>query len=148
MDDGDLDDELWGKLGGAADDAASEADADPDEANLDVEVGPPIRVTFVVKADKVPVAPWAQGWRIGAMGPTDGQVMLVCEHDIDLSPVAQLSAITGLLGTIKQARLDVTWWAIQTRGPLETEGAGTDDLDDEFADLLDGDVPEAPPGAD
>lgn len=84
----------------------------------DVEVGPPIRVTFVVRADAVPVAPWAQGWSVGAIGPIEGHVTLLFEHDIDDAPVAQLAAITGLLQTIKQAKLDVKWWAMQTRGPL------------------------------
>ncbi|MCW2923859.1 MAG: hypothetical protein JWM98_1263, partial [Thermoleophilia bacterium] len=132
MDDEDLDDELWGKLSGPADGA--DAPGDDDDDVVEVEVGPPIRVTFVVRADKVPVAPWAQGWRVGAIGPDQGQVMLVCEHDIELSPVAQLSAITGLLGTFKAAKLDIAWWAIQTRGPVATDGSpmsDTEDLDSE-----------------
>ncbi len=126
-------DDVWDKVGGAA------PEPEPDAAQV-VDMGPPIRATFILRADKVPVAPWAQGWTVGAIGPTpDGHVTLVCEHDLDASPVAQLSAITGILGTIKQAQLEVVWWAIQTRGPLELGGA-SEDLDREFGELL-GDQP-------
>lgn len=111
-------------------------DADIDSGPVEVvDPGAPIRVTVVLRSESIPVAPWAQGWRIGAIGPAEGHVTLFCEHDIDVSPVAQLSAITGLLGTIKQARLDVAWWAIQSRGPIEVEPQ--DDLDRELAALLD-----------
>jgi hypothetical protein len=124
----DLDD-VWDKVGGAT------PEVDPDGEVIDM--GPPIRVTFVIKSDKIPVAPWAQGWSVGALGPTpDGHVTLVCEHAMDASPVAQLSAITGMLSTIKQAHLDLVWWAMQTRGPLEEPEA--EDLDRELGELLGG----------
>lgn len=123
-------DDVWDKVGGAP-----EPEPEPEPEGEVVELGPPIRVSFVVRADRIPVAPWAQGWRVGAIGPTeDGHVTLVCEHDMDASPVAQLSAITGILGTLKQAQLDVVWWAMQTRGPLEL--GATPDLDAEFGALL------------
>jgi hypothetical protein len=127
----DLDD-VRDKVGGSSPDDVAE---EPGE----IDVGPPIRATFVIKSDKLPVAPWAQGWTVGAIGPTDdGHVTLVCEHDMDASPVAQLSAITGILGTLKQAQLEVVWWAMQTRGPLELNAV--QDLDAEFGDLLGGDA--------
>jgi len=140
--DGDLDD-VWDKMSGPAPD---EAPVDDDEGSEDgevVEIGPPVRVTFLIRSTKIPVAPWAQGWRVGAIGPNEeGHVTLICEHDIDLSPVAQLSAVTGLLGTIKQAQLDLVWWAIQTRGPFPGEHPeATDDLDQELSDLLGGGIP-------
>jgi hypothetical protein len=72
----------------------------------------------VVRADKVPVAPWAQGWQVYSAGPIDGMVTLIFEHEIDTNPAHQLAAVTGLLGTIQHARLDTVWWVIQTRGPL------------------------------
>jgi hypothetical protein len=129
----DLDD-VWDKVGGAT------PEPEPEEQVIDM--GPPIRATFVIKADRIPVAPWAQGWSVGALGPTpDGHVTLVCEHDMDASPVAQLSAITGILGTLKQAQLDVVWWAMQTRGPLK-EGE-PEDLDRELGELLGQDPPES-----
>ena len=122
----DLDD-VWDKVGGAT----------PEPEEPVVDMGPPIRATFVIKSDRIPVAPWAQGWTVGALGPTpDGHVTLVCEHDMDASPVAQLSAITGMLGTIKHAQLELVWWAMQTRGPLE-EGEA-EDLDRELGELLGG----------
>lgn len=108
--------------------------ADPSDEQVVVDLGPAVRATFLIRADKVPVAPWAQGWRVGSIGPENGHVTLVCEHDIDRSPVAQLSAITGILGTIKQAQLDVVWWTVQTRGPLELDEP---DLDAELRRLLD-----------
>lgn len=147
MDDDDLDDDVWDKLNGPAGDGVlpDGDDEDDDEIEVEVEVGPPVRVTFVIRADKIPVAPWAQGWRVGALGPDNGQIMLVCEHDIDLSPVAQLSAVTGLLATLKAAQLDLVWWAVQTRGPLITDTLGVADLDSEFSDLLGGDMPDPPP---
>lgn len=107
--------------------------ASGDEEQVVVDLGPPVRATFLIRADKVPVAPWAQGWRVGSIGPENGHVTLVCEHDIDLSPVAQLSAITGILGTLKQAQLDVVWWTMQTRGPLELDKP---DMDSELRRLL------------
>lgn len=122
----DLDD-VWEKLGGATPPPGQ--DAEPA-----IDIGPPVRVTFLVRADTVPVAPWAQGWRVGTIGPEGGHVTIVCEHDIDLSPVAQLSAVTGILGTLKQAQLEVVWWTIQARGPLEQ---GQTDVDAEFSQLLD-----------
>lgn len=139
MDD-DLDDDLWGKIGGPAPedgDAAASAGPAP-EPGAEVDIGPPVRATFLVRSDKVPVAPWAQGWRVGTIGPEGGHVTIVCEHDIDLSPVAQLSAVTGILGTLKQAQLEVVWWTIQTRGPLELDRP---DMDDELSKLLGGEPP-------
>jgi hypothetical protein len=127
-------DDVWDKVGGAAPDADETVGADGDDEGI--EVGPPIRVTIVVKADTIPVAPWAQGWSIGAIGPHEGHVTLVCEHEMDQSPVAQLSAITGILGTVKQAQLDLVWWAIQTRGPLEPPAE--DDVDAGLSKLLGG----------
>jgi hypothetical protein len=135
MDEDELGD-VWGSIGGPT--PESEADgADDDEVQV-VDVGPPVRATFLVKSDKVPVAPWAQGWRVGTIGPEGGHVTIVCEHDIDLSPVAQLSAVTGILGTLKQAHLEIVWWTIQTRGPLELDKP---DMDDELAKLLQPDEP-------
>lgn len=136
--DDDLGDDVWDKLSGPAPEPTA-GDDEPDDAGSEqvvVDVGPPVRATFVVRADRVPVAPWAQGWRVGSIGPEGGHVTLVCEHDMDLSPVAQLSAVTGLLGTIKQAQLDVVWWTIQTRGPLELDAAEPD-MDAELQRLLD-----------
>lgn len=124
--------DVWDRVGGPTPD--EESDGGPDEQEV-VDMGPPVRATFLVRSDKVPVAPWAQGWRVGTIGPEGGHVTIVCEHDIDLSPVAQLSAVTGILGTLKQAQLDVVWWTIQTRGPLELHGT---DFDAELRDLLGG----------
>jgi hypothetical protein len=101
-----------------------------------VDPGPPIRVTMVLAADKVPVAPWAQGWRVGAIGPVEGHVTMLFEHDVSDSPVAQLAAITGLLGTIKQARLEVAWWAIQSRAPIPGEEPEAPSLDEQLSDFL------------
>lgn len=131
MTDDELDD-VWDKLGGPAPEEV--AGEEPEEAAI--EIGPPLRVTFLVRADTVPVAPWAQGWRVGSIGPEGGHVTLVCEHDIDLSPVAQLSAVTGILGTLKQARLEIVWWTVQARGPLELNRPT--DIDEELSKLLDG----------
>ncbi|MCB0879995.1 MAG: hypothetical protein KDC46_13575 [Thermoleophilia bacterium] len=133
MDDDDLGDDTWDKIGGAAPNEES-GDATADEEPQVIDMGPPVRATFLVRADSVPVAPWPQGWRVGAIGPENGHVTLVTENDIDLSPVAQLSAITGVLGTLKNAQLDVVWWTIQTRGPLELDQT---DIDDELQQLLD-----------
>jgi len=124
-----FDDDMWDRVSGHGE---SDEGSAADEAVVDP--GPPVRVTIVIRSETIPVAPWAQGWRIGALGPVDGFITLICEHDVELSPVAQLSAITGLLGTVKQAQLDLVWWAIQTRGPIEAPA--TDDLDQELADLL------------
>jgi hypothetical protein len=134
------DDELWGRIGGPApQDPAGAPDGEhetpPEQPAIDL--GPPVRATFLLRSDKVPVAPWAQGWRVGSIGPENGHVTLVCEHDIDLSPVAQLSAITGILGTLKQAQLEIVWWTIQTRGPLELDKP---DMDAELSRLLDPDA--------
>lgn len=131
MADDELDD-VWDKLN---DDSSGEASSD--EAVV-IEAGPPVQVTVVIRADRIPVAPWAQGWRVGAIGPDDGHVTLLFEHDIDATPVAQLSAITGLLATVKAARLELVWWALQARAPLPLEGgaSGEPDLDQELADLL------------
>lgn len=137
----DLDDDVWGRIGGPA--PEQPADEPPAEDEPVVEIGPPVRATFLVRSDKIPVAPWAQGWRVGTIGPEGGHVTIVCEHDIDLSPVAQLSAVTGILGTLKQAQLDVVWWTIQARGPLELDGPA--DLDDELSKLL-GEEPPKPQG--
>lgn len=137
--DGDIDD-VWDKLTDDGRDDDADAAGDDDTSSVEevaVDLGPPVRVTFVVRATGIPVAPWAQGWRVGALGPdADGNVTLICEHDIDLSPVAQLSAVTGLLGTIKQAQLDLVWWAIQSRGPFPGEHQETESLEQELADLL------------
>lgn len=135
MDD-DLDD-VWDKLSGPTPDPEPGATA-PEDAAQAVDIGPPLRASFLVRADKVPVAPWAQGWRVGAIGPENGHVTIVAEHDIDLSPVAQLSAVTGFLGTLKQAQLEVVWWTIQARGPLELDKP---DMDAELERLL-GDQPD------
>jgi hypothetical protein len=138
MDD-DLGDDLWSKIGGPTPDAPGPDGADGTEGDESpaVDLGPPVRATFLLRVDKVPVAPWAQGWRVGSIGPENGHVTLVCEHDIDLSPVAQLSAITGILGTLKQAHLEIVWWTMQTRGPLDLEKP---DMDAELAKLLDPDA--------
>lgn len=129
--DDDFGDDVWDKVGGPT------PDEEPaDDEQVVVDMGPPVRATFIVRADAIPVAPWAQGWRVGAIGPEGGHVTLVCEHDIDVSPVAQLSAITDLLGTLKQARLEIVWWTLQTRGPLEI-GGPADDIDAELQQLLD-----------
>ena len=144
QDSGDLGDDVWDKLSGPAPDLETSGgdDAGTSEEQVVVDMGPPVRATFVIRAEKVPVAPWAQGWRVGSIGPEGGHVTLVCEHDIELSPVAQLAAVTGILGTIKQAKLDVVWWTIQTRGPLELNAP--DDMDAELQKLLDGEPgPEA-----
>lgn len=143
QDDGDLGGDLWDRIGGPTPDAEPVPEPAADEQPT-IDIGPPVRITFLLRADKVPVAPWAQGWRVGAIGPENGHVTLVCEHDIDLSPVAQLSAITGILGTLKTAQVDVVWWTIQTRGPLELDKP---DMDSELRQLLDrepGDAPEDP----
>ncbi len=140
----DLGDELWDRIGGAAPDDASAGEGAEGDAQQAIDIGPPVRATFLLRSDTVPVAPWAQGWRVGAIGPENGHVTIVCEHDIDLSPVAQLSAITGILGTLKQAQLEIVWWTIQTRGPLELDQP---DMDDELQQLLDrepGDAPDDP----
>lgn len=134
MDDDELGD-VWDRVGGSTPGPDPQEDAPEDEVQV-VDVGPPVRATFLVRADKVPVAPWAQGWRVGTIGPEGGHVTIVCEHDIDMSPVAQLSAVTGILGTLKQAQLDIVWWTIQTRGPLELDKP---DMDAELSKLLDGD---------
>ena len=139
----DLGDELWEKIGGDAGDATGDVD-EVGDAEQAIDIGPPIRATFLLRSDSVPVAPWPQGWRVGSIGPENGHVTLVTEHDIDLSPVAQLSAITGILGTLKNAQLEVVWWTIQTRGPLELDKP---DMDDELQQLLNrepGDAPEDP----
>lgn len=130
MGDDDIDDDVWGKVGGPAPEPEARPAAEGDEP---VDVGPPVRATFLVRSEKVPVAPWAQGWRVGTIGPEGGHVTIVCEHDIDVSPVAQLSAVTGILGTLKQAQLDVVWWTIQTRGPFELDKP---DMDAELSKLL------------
>jgi len=100
--------------------------------------GPPIRVVMVVVADTVPVAPWAQGWRVGATEPADGHVTMLFEHDVHDSPVAQLAAVTGLLGTIKAAHLEVIWWTIQTRAPFpgEVPEEPTANLEQQLSDFL------------
>lgn len=134
---GDELDDVWDRLGGA--DPGEGTAADEQDAVAAVDLGPPLRVTFVIRADKVPVAPWAQGWRVGTIGPEGGHVTIVCEHEIDLSPVAQLSAVTGLLGTVKQAQLDLVWWTIQARGPIDL---GQPDIDSELSKLLDRDPEE------
>lgn len=138
--DEDLDDDVWSRLGGPP------SDPEATGAEQEVEIAPPVRVTVVVRAAAMPVAPWPQGWRVGVLGPEDGKVMLVFEHDIDLSPVAQLSAVVGLLGVIKGAQLELSWWGIQARGPLVERDAVAGGIDAEFGALLDGDVP-APPDA-
>lgn len=135
--DEDLGDDLWSKIGGPTPELDVDGDGEDTGEQVAIEMGPPVRATFLVRADKVPVAPWAQGWRVGTIGPENGHVTIVCEHDIDLSPVAQLSAITGILGTLKQARLEIVWWTMQTRGPLELDKP---DMDDELAKLLDPDA--------
>jgi hypothetical protein len=100
---------------------------------------PPIRVIIVIRAEKVPVAPWARDWTIAAAGPMDGLLTMQFDHQMDDSPVAQLAAITGLLSTIKSAKLDLVWWTIQTRGPFPGEDGGpASDLDQELSDLLGG----------
>lgn len=112
------------------------------------DAGPPIRITVVVKADAVPVAPWPQGWRIGVAGPIEGHVTLLFENDVDESPIAQLASVTGVLGTLKAAKLDLVWWAVQTRGPLPgEERSEPGDLDQMLSDLLSGNEPEAEPEA-
>ncbi len=128
-------DDLWDRIGGPTP-PQPEQPSDEDDEPVVVDLGPAVRATFLIRAEKVPVAPWAQGWRVGSIGPENGHVTLVCEHDIDLSPVAQLSAITGILGTLKSAQLDVVWWTMQTRGPLELDKP---DMDAELQQLLDGD---------
>ncbi len=113
-------DDAWGKM------MSSEAPAaPPDDAPAVPELGAAVQVTVVVRAERVPVAPWAQGWRIGSAGPVDGMVTMVFEHDVDDSPVTQLAAITGLWSTIKSARLDVVWWAIQTHAAVPSDGFGS-----------------------
>ena len=138
MADDDIDD-VWDRIGGAAGDGEA---ADPAEAEAGPEaqqLPPPLLVTVVLATDTVPVAPWAQGWRIGAVGPQDGLVTLVCQHDQGDHPVAQLSAVAGLLNTIKQAKLEIVQWAIQVYGPIES---APEDLDAELEDLLGGDTDE------
>jgi hypothetical protein len=138
MSDEDLGDDLWNKIGGPTPDASAADESIGDDSEQPaVDLGPPVRATFLLRSDSVPVAPWAQGWRVGSIGPENGHVTLVCEHDIDLSPVAQLSAITGILGTLKQAQLEIVWWTMQTRGPLDLDKP---DMDAELAKLLDPDV--------
>lgn len=134
MSDDDLDD-VWDRVGGPTPEPEAGASA-ADDGEV-VDLGPPLRASFLIRADKVPVAPWAQGWRVGAIGPENGHVTIVAEHDIDLSPVAQLSAVTGFLGTLKHAQLEVVWWTIQARGPLEL---GKPDMDAELQRLLEDDV--------
>lgn len=139
--DDDIDD-VWDKLNqpapsGEGEDTMPEEDEEEYEEMEVAELGPPVRVTLLIKSDSVPIAPWAQGWRIGAIGPdVDGHVTLICEHDIDVSPVAQLSAVAGLLGSVKQAQLDLLWWAIQARAPFPGEAEPEKDIDDEFSELL------------
>ncbi|MCW2950510.1 MAG: hypothetical protein JWN41_1523 [Thermoleophilia bacterium] len=142
--DDDIDD-VWDKLTDAPDPGeagpyqGADGGAEPEAEEIEiVAVGAPVRVTLVIHADRVPVVPWAQGWRVGAIGPDeDGDITLICEHEIDRSPVAQLSAVTGLLGSIKGAQLELRWWAIQTRAPLPGEHPPEPTLDEELADLLD-----------
>ena len=122
------------------------ADASGDDhahghAGTDVEQGsdpgPPIRVVMVIKTDVVPVAPWAQGWNIGVTEPVDGHVTMLFEHDVHDSPVAQLAAVTGLLGTVKAAQLEVIWWTIQTRAAFPGElDEQTADLDQQLSEFL------------
>jgi hypothetical protein len=133
-------DDVWDRLtDGAGDHDHAGASDEEAEAVEIIDVGSPVRVTMVIHADRVPVVPWAQGWRVGAIGPDeDGDITLICEHDIDLSPVAQLSAVTGLLGSIKAAQLELSWWAIQTRAALPGEHPPEPTLDEELADLLEG----------
>ena len=145
MDEGDIDD-AWDRIGGPAPEGDGDGGDGIDEEQLAAQLGPPIRATFVIKADKVPVAPWPQEWRVGSLGPQDGHVTLVAEHDMEASPVAQLSAITGILGTLKQAQLEIAWWAIQTRGPLGDEEA--EDMDAALQRMLEGDGSDAPAGPD
>ena len=132
-------DAAWGRINDpAADPVAGDqpAAADAVSGGDGQGAGPPVRVTLLVKADRVPVAPWAQGWRIGSIGPVEGHVTLICEHDIDASPIAQLAAITGLLSTVKQAQLDVAWWAIQSRAPFPGEAVEEPDLAQQLSDFL------------
>lgn len=114
------------------------------------EPGPPIRVVMVIKTETIPVAPWAQGWNIGATEPVDGHVTMLFEHDVHDSPVAQLAAVTGLLGTVKAAHLDVIWWTIQTRAAFPGElDEPTADLDQQLSEFLlsqDDDAPAGDPG--
>lgn len=118
-------DAVWGRMT----DPANAPDESTDPAGADGHMiddpGPPLRVTILIEAEKVPVAPWAQGWRVGAAGPSEGHVTMLFEHDIDASPVSQLAAVTGLLGTISAAQLKLVWWAIQTRGRFPGEPTTT-----------------------
>jgi hypothetical protein len=128
-------DAAWDRL--ADSESEAQPSAEDQAAAAGIDVGPPIRVTVVIRAETVPVAPWAQGWRIAAAGPHDGLLSMLFEQDTDDSPVAQLAAVTGLLSTIKSAQLDLVWWAIQTRGPFPgEEPTATTDLDQELKDLL------------
>ena len=138
-------DAAWDKMSDAANrDEAHPADPPPstesstaDATPLEIDPGPPVRVLVVIRADSVPVAPWAQGWRIAAAGPQDGLLSMQFDHDADASPVAQLAAITGLLGTLRAAQLDLVWWTIQTRGPFPGEESSLSaDIDQELSDLL------------
>jgi len=112
-------DAVWNRMSDATSEAATEGGPqDLEDGEELLEIGPPVRVTLVIESASVPVAPWAQGWRVAAAGPIEGHVTLLFEHDIVDSPVAQLAAVTGLLSTVKHAQLEPIWWAIQTRGPL------------------------------
>jgi hypothetical protein len=135
----------------AAWDRAMDPDSEPTDGDTDEAAGedplaaePPIRVTVVVRADSVPIAPWPQGWRVLVAGPMSGHVTLLFDHEIDVSPVAQLAAVTGLLAILKGARLEIAWWAIQARGPLPSDESDQPDLDQELADLLGDDLPPPP----
>lgn len=131
-------DSVWDRMTDSTD---AETQAPAPGPGPEIDLGPPIRVTMVIRAAAVPVAPWAQGWRIGALEPHDGHVTLMFEHEISDSPVAQLAAVTGLLGTVKAARLDIAWWLIHARGPLDDEQGEPADFDSEFAELLEREQP-------
>jgi hypothetical protein len=143
---------VWSRMSEAEGDAPGAADGPATEQPMPPtpeQLGPPIRVTLVVESESVPVAPWAQGWRVGAVGPIEGHVTMLFEHDVDIDPAAQLSAIVGLLGTVKAARLKLVWWVVQTRGPIPTDeedDAAPADLDQEFSDYLSGGSEDAPSG--
>lgn len=127
-------DSVWGRMADA-DAPVAEDGVQPAEQGFDA--GAPVRVTILLRADSVPVAPWAQGWRLAAAGPIDGHVTLAFEHDIDAEPVAQLAAVTGLLKTIRAAQLDIAWWAFQLRGPFpEEQRASPPDLEQQLSDFL------------
>lgn len=141
-------DSAWDRMSSGAPDRDTSATAgesaeggDDSDGEQTIEAGPPLQVSIVIKADKVPVAPWAQGWQVGSIGPIDGLVTMVFVHEIVDSPVAQLSAITGLLSTVKAAALEIVWWGFQARGPLpiDTVGDSTDaekDFDQQLSDFL------------